>query len=269
LTSILILGATGMLGSHLTKHFQDRCETLTGVDATHWPEFELELSKTTAPFIVNAIGFVKQRTHQGTIATQIEINALFPHRLAHYCKQTGRQLIHFSTDCVFSGRTGQYSETDFVDPVDVYGQTKALGEVISDHAITLRTSFIGLQTDRKDSLIEWFLAQKGPILGYKKAIYSGLTIYELARIVDLIVSQRARRHGLYHVSAAPISKYELLSMLCKKLSLDVTISADETFVCDRSMKSERFQTDFNYSPPTWDDMLSELAHEIKKRNDYV
>jgi dTDP-4-dehydrorhamnose reductase len=258
-----------MLGTQLAKHFEGQAETISGIDVTDWTKLEPALEKSKADVVLNAIGFIKQRKTQNATVTQIEVNALFPHRLAQFCEESNRQLIHFSTDCVFSGRTGQYDENSITDPVDVYGQTKALGEVTGPNILTLRTSFIGLQTTRKDSLVEWFLSQTGPVLGYKKAIYSGLTTYELARVVARVLSKKPAASGLYHVSAAPISKYELLCSLRDKLGLKTNIHADETFVCDRSMRSERFQADFDYSPPSWDDMLNELAFEIKKRSTYV
>lgn len=258
-----------MLGAHLTRYFGPRCETISGIDVTDWPKLEAALAATNAQVIVNAVGLIKQRATGTTIAAQIEVNALFPQRLAEFCRENGRRLVHFSTDCVFSGRRGQYEETDPTDPVDVYGQTKALGEIIGQDIITLRTSFIGLQNTRKDSLVEWFLSQRGPVFGYKNATYSGLTTFELARVVDLVLAREPFIGGLYHVSSSPISKYDLLCSLREKLGLDITIHGDETFVCDRSLRSEKFQADFDYTPPTWEEMLSELAAEIKKRRDNV
>jgi len=213
--------------------------------------------------VVNAIGIIKQRNTAKESIPSIEINSLFPHRLALICETGNAKLIHLSTDCVFSGKKGNYREGDTADAEDIYGKTKLLGEVTGENCMTLRTSMIGPELHRKKSLLEWFLAQKGTIKGFIRAIFSGFTTFELSRIIERLIVEYPTFHGLYHVSADPISKYELLSMIKQKMHLSVHIEPDTDFTCDRSLDSSRFKQDFQYSPPSWADMVDELCNRIK------
>ena len=171
-------------------------------------------------------------------------------------------MIHLSTDCVFSGKKGNYREDDPSDALDLYGKSKYLGEVNEHHCVTLRTSMIGREIYRKKSLLEWFLAQKGSIKGFKKAIFSGFTTKELSRIIEMILTQYPDASGIYHVSSDPISKFDLLSLIKDGLKLPVEIIPDRSFVCDRSLDSSRFRQEFNYNPPTWEEMIKELCKDI-------
>ena len=230
-----------------------RTEELIGVMADFHPQA-----------VVNAVGIVKQQSAAKESIPSIDINALFPHRLAMLCKAVGARLIHMSTDCVFSGRKGNYQESNLSDAEDLYGKSKYLGEVHEAHCVTLRTSIIGSELSRKKSLVEWFLAQQGPIKGYRKAVFSGFTTIEMARIIEKLLVQHPQASGLYHVSSAPISKLELLAKIKEKLGLSVQIVPDESFGIDRSLDSSRFRKEFSYTPPAWDDMLDELTNDIKR-----
>lgn len=266
MVNTLILGAGGMLGSQLLKSLGQHAQGVSGHDIRNWPAFEAVLEKSQATTIINAIGWVKQRDTVGDPTDLIEINALFPHRLAKHCLLHGRRLIHFSTDCVFSGLTGNYSETDRPDPIDLYGQSKWLGEVTGRNIFTLRTSFIGLERQRKTSLIEWFLAQTQPILGYSQAIYSGFTTLEMARIVERIVAAPDESAGLYHVASSPISKHDLLVLLRNALGSELSISPYNDFSCNRSLDGDKFNRTFRYEPASWPAMIQELAIQIKSRD---
>jgi dTDP-4-dehydrorhamnose reductase len=215
--------------------------------------------------VINAIGVVKQRHAAKESIASIETNALFPHRLALACRESNARLVHLSTDCVFSGRRGRYAEDDFPDADDLYGRTKLLGEVGDTGCVTLRTSIIGLELSRRKSLVEWFLAQRGPIRGYRRAIYTGFTTLEMARIVERVLQHLPARSGVYQASSAPIDKYRLLVMLRDRLGRDLPIEPDDDFHCDRSLLSPRFQADFAYTPPDWPQMIDELAQQIQER----
>ena len=171
-------------------------------------------------------------------------------------------MIHLSTDCVFSGRKGNYVETDLPDPEDLYGRSKLLGEITERSALTLRTSMIGRELKRKKSLFEWFLKQRGRVPGYNKAVFSGLTTLELSRIIHRLITQYPKAQGLYHVSSVPISKYDLLCLIRDKLDLDIEVVSDNSVVVDRSLDAKLFQQTFNYLPPTWEAMIAELAESI-------
>lgn len=281
---MLILGGDGMLGHQMFRDLGNRHEvrvTLhqTLVDYSHLSLFNARnayddvdvrnfervrhvITEFNPDAVVNATGIIKQRGAASRNIPSIEINALFPHKLSLLCQETGARLVHMSTDCVFSGRRGNYSEADVPDAEDIYGRSKLLGEVTESPAITLRTSIIGRELSRKTGLLEWFLAQTAPIKGYRKAIFSGFTTLEMSRIVEHILMHVSPRHGLYHVSSAPINKYELLLLIRDKLRLHTEIAADDQFECDRSLDSSRFRRDFSYAPPTWDSMITELAHKV-------
>ena len=226
------------------------------------------LEKVLADFspevVVNAIGIVKQRADAKESVASIEINALLPHRLAVLCSAVGARLIHFSTDCVFSGREGNYSETSTPDPDDLYGRTKLLGEVQDKTCLTLRTSIIGPELRRKTGLLEWLLAQSGTVKGYRGAIFSGFTTLEMSRIIERLAVEFPEAHGLYHVASEPVNKYELLKMIKRELNLEVKVVADDAIRCDRSLDSSRFRAHFGYTPPTWNQMIEELAASIGK-----
>ena len=216
--------------------------------------------------VINAIGIVKQRDQAKVYLPSLEINALLPHRLALLCKVIGARLIHMSTDCVFSGRTGNYREQDPPDAEDLYGKTKFLGELHDEHCVTLRTSIIGLELSRKTGLIEWFLAQKGSIKGYRRAIYTGFTTAEMARMIERVLLEHKELHGVWHVASVPINKYELLSLLSDKLKrADIEIDPDDNFVCNRSLDGTRFTQATGYAAPSWDAMLVGLAQQIRQR----
>jgi dTDP-4-dehydrorhamnose reductase len=207
---------------------------------------------------------VKQRSTAKESIPSLEINSLFPHKMAGLCKAAGMRMVHISTDCVFSGRKGRYQEADVSDAEDLYGRTKYLGEVSESHCVTLRTSMIGRELSRKQGLLEWFLSQKGSVQGFKNAIFSGFTTLELSRIIEKILTDYPDKGGLYHVSSDPISKFDLLTLLKRKMGLRVDILPAEEPRLDRSLDSSRFRREFHYTPPPWEEMIEELSRSLKE-----
>jgi dTDP-4-dehydrorhamnose reductase len=194
----------------------------------------------------------------------ISLNALLPHRISLICRAAKIRMIHISTDCVFSGKKGNYVESDQSDAEDLYGRSKFLGEVsYPPHSITLRTSIIGRELKTHLGLIEWFLSQKDgdTIHGYKRAIYTGFTTDELSRVISNYVIPHTELSGLYHVSTNPISKYDLLQIANKAFGRKINIMPDEDFVCDRSLDSTRFCQATGYNPPSWPEMIYEMAKD--------
>jgi len=237
-----------------------------GVDAKQTDALLPVMAEFRPEAVLNAVGVIKQRSESKAIISSLEINSLLPHRLALLCRTIGARLIHFSTDCVFSGQKGNYRETDQSDAEDIYGRTKLLGEVSAPHCLTLRTSMIGPELSRKTGLLEWFLAQRGQtVKGFTKAIFSGFSTSELARIVELVLTDVPTIHGLYHVAAQPISKYDLLTLVRDRLRVPVTIERDVTFECDRSLDASRFNQDTGYSPPAWEAMIDDMVHQMTER----
>ena len=281
---ILIIGGDGMLGHQLYKYLVpthdvfvslhqeqgaydkhelfDNENAYGGIDVRNIESLADVLQDCRPDAVVNAVGIIKQRKSASESIPSIEINALFPHRLSLLCKAIDAKMIHLSTDCVFSGQKGNYTEGDPSDAEDLYGKSKYLGEVIEHNCLTLRTSMIGKELSRKKSLLEWFLAQDGPIKGFKKAIFTGFTTLELSRIIEKLLLKHHYAFGLYHVSSDPISKYDLLNMIKSGLKLPIEILPDTSFACDRSLDSSKFRKEFNYQPPTWDEMIDELCEDI-------
>lgn len=280
---ILILGGDGMLGHQLLASLSGRHEvkvtlrqdieayqkyglfseqnSYAGVDVRVFERLTEVMADFRPEAVINTVGIVKQRPNAKASIPSLEINSLLPHRLSVLCKTCGARLVHVSTDCVFSGSRGSYSEDDPSDATDLYGKTKYLGEVRDRHCITLRTSIIGFELSRKKSLLEWFLAQEGTVPGYTRAIYTGFTTLEMSRIVELLLTRYRDAYGVYQVSSDPISKYDLLRLFREKFGKDIEIVPDHDFSCDRSIDSTRFRREFNYTPPTWDEMIQELATE--------
>ena len=285
---ILILGGDGMLGHRLLMHLQDRHETkvtlrrelaayerygLFTLENSYWSveakdtERLLEVMGDFRPeAVVNAVGIVKQRGAAKEAIPSLEINALLPHRLALLCRAAGARLVHLSTDCVFSGRKGNYTEDDIPDAEDLYGRTKLLGEVTDAGCITLRTSIIGLELSRRTGLIEWFLAQRGEIRGFTKAIYTGLTTAEMSHVIERVLVEHPHLSGVWQVASEPINKYDLLVRFSEVLGRDdVHIVPDDTVSIDRSLLPVAFERATGYSAPGWNEMLKELGAEVRQR----
>lgn len=282
---VLVLGGDGMLGHQLLQQLGTHHETYAtvrrdpksydsfglfdgkrtyfGVEARSQAKLQEIMAACRPEAVLNAIGVVKQRAEASEAIQSLEINALLPHRLAVMCEAAGARLVHFSTDCVFSGRHGKYRETDFSDAEDLYGRTKYLGETSGKHCLTLRTSIIGRELTRKTGLLEWFLAQRGTVKGYTKAVFSGFTTLEMSRIVEKVLTAPTPLSGVYHVSSEPISKFDLLTMIRDVLGLTTQIEPDGELQCDRSLDSSRFREALPYRPPAWKSMVEELARDIR------
>lgn len=280
---VLILGGSGMLGHRLWINLRKEHETWvtirgsanelpdveefprefirTNVDALNFDQVTRALASIQPDLVINCIGLIKQMGHLAKDPIfSISLNAMLPHRISMICRVAKIRMIHISTDCVFSGKKGNYTEEDQSDAEDIYGRTKYLGEVSYSHCVTLRTSIIGRELKNKLGLIEWFLAQKGPINGYKRAIYSGFTTDELSRVIMRYVIPDPSLSGVYQVSSDPISKYDLLQLAKSSYRMDkVTINPDNDFYCDRSLNSERFRRQTGYTPPSWQSMIDELS----------
>lgn len=284
---VTVLGADGMLGHVVARTMRQRgdhvtavtrrrpndlvaaaltgVEVITGVDARVTDTVVTAMVEARPDVVVNCIGMVKQRPGGQAATEAILVNSLLPHRLSELCALADARLITLSTDCVFSGRSGSYNEQDVPDPVDVYGRSKLLGEVHAPHAVTLRTSIIGLELDRGTGLVEWFLAQSGTVSGWDKALYSGLTTAELARVIALVAHEQPSLSGLWHVAGPVIDKHSLLVQLARTLGRDVEIMRSPDVVIDRTLDANRFAIATGYRPPTWDVMLADLADEIRAR----
>ena len=234
-----------------------------GVNAQDIETVKQVIEEISPDVIVNCIGVVKQLPSATDPVLTIQVNSLFPHQVAQLSKDYAARLIHLSTDCVFSGRKGMYTENDTPDPTDLYGRSKLLGEVIQQGSLTIRTSMIGREVTKKVGLLEWFLSKDGQrIDGFENVIFSGLSTIALARIIQRVCSDFKNLSGLYHVSSYPINKYELLARLRDKLSLSTDIKAAKQPYSDRSLDSSKFWLGTGLPKPVWEDMLDELATDM-------
>lgn len=279
---VLILGASGMLGHKLCQRYRDRFEVwatvrgsaaalgrfglfdlsrlVSGVDATDFQSIVRAVATVRPDAVINCIGIIKQLPTAKLPIPSIAINSLFPHQLAQLCQAAGARLVHISTDCVFSGRKGGYTEDDPSDAEDLYGRSKFLGEVNEAPGITLRTSIIGRELQSRSGLIEWLISQRGgEAAGYARAIYTGFTTLALAEIIATVLEKHQDLNGLWQVSSDPINKHDLLVLANRALGLEVTLSKDETFVCDRSLDSTRFRKATGIRLPSWPEMIAQLA----------
>lgn len=278
---LLVLGASGMLGNAVFRFFQDdplheafatvrsqriiqsfdsalHDHLIPNVDVENTDALLALVARVKPDVVVNCIGLVKQLSEADDPLQALPINALLPHRLSRICAITGARLIHFSTDCVFSGRQGAYVESDLPDATDLYGRSKLLGEVAAPHAITLRTSIIGHELGGARSLIGWFLSQEERTKGFRRAIFSGLPTVEIARVVRDLVLPQISLHGLYHLSAEPINKFELLTLVAQAYGKSITIEPSDELVIDRSLNSDRFRQMTGFKPAPWPALIAAM-----------
>ena len=285
---ILIFGISGMLGSTLYKYFSlNKKYSVIGVlrnsskekyfknylnsEIVQFKEYDnpnlLEkfLSDKNPDIVINSIGVIKQIISNIPSYESLYINSYFPHRLAKLSQILNFRLLHFSTDCIFDGVKGSYKESDQASPKDYYGLTKLLGEINTNESITLRTSIIGHEVSSSLSLIDWFLSSKDAVRGYKKAIYSGIPTFEIAKILDKYVIPNKSLGGIYHLSSSPISKYDLLNLVAKIYKHNIPIIPDTNFIIDRSLNSSNFKSKTGYSCPEWPQLINEM-HKFQKLN---
>ena len=243
-----------------SKRLFDPSKSIQVKDITDNNTIEQTLNQAQPEAVINCVGVIKQLDEAQNEIKCRKVNAEFPHQLAKKCKQLSSRLIHFSTDCVFNGTKGNYSEDDPPDAADLYGKTKQQGEVKESHCVTIRSSVIGHEIDSSLSLLGWFLSQKGKtIRGFTRAIYTGFTTIEMANIVEFILTQHQTLFGLWQVASEPISKFDLLKLCQSKLDWQGKIEPDDSFVCDRSLNGERFKLATGYEPPSWEKMITELS----------
>lgn len=231
-----------------------------GTDATHEDQVRKAMDQVQPQAVINCVGLIKQHPMAKSPEACITINALLPHRLAAISAEYGARFVHISTDCVFAGTKGGYRETDLTDAEDLYGRTKALGETTAPNAITLRTSIIGRELGSAFGLVDWFLSQRDkPVNGFTKAVFSGFTTQELSRVIQTVLREHPALTGLYQVSSDPIDKDSLLRLTRDAYGLSTLIEPSGDFKIDRSLDSTLFRSTTGYRPPTWPEMIRDMA----------
>jgi len=281
---ILVVGGSGMLGHklvqvwdrdfdvwttlrHNIKDYQkfkifNPQKTLENVDVENIASVEKAVEKLKPEVIVNAVGVIKQIPSANKVIKTLTINSIFPHQLAELARQTKSKLISISTDCVFSGIKGNYSESDIPDAYDLYGRSKQFGEVIDDNCLTIRTSIIGRELKTSHSLVEWFLNNREKsVKGFKNAIFSGFPTIILADIISNLIKNHSGLSGLYHVSSEPINKFDLLHLIKEAYQSETDIVEFDDFVIDRSLDSAKFREATGFQPLPWREMIRKMADD--------
>lgn len=274
----LVLGCNGMAGHTISMYMKERGHEVFGFDRVE-PRYVNGISGDARNVdlirnlivegkydsVINCIGILNQAAEDNK-ALATFLNSYFPHFLADVTSGTDTQVIHMSTDCVFSGKRGEYTEADFRDGETFYDRSKALGELEDDKNITLRNSIVGPDINPNGiGLLNWFMKQSGEINGFTKAMWTGQTTLQLAKTMEAAAKEKA--HGLYNtVPDHSISKYELLELFNHYMRNDsLKINPVEGINADKSLKRTRF--DFNYLIPDYEVMVAELAMWIKNHKE--
>lgn len=247
----------------------DKPKTLENVDVRNPKTVEVIVEKIRPDVIINAVGIIKQINDSKNIVKLLNINSIFPHQLEEIAEKYDARLICISTDCVFNGKKGNYTEDDVSDAEDLYGKSKYLGEVIRENCLTLRTSIIGRELRTAHSLVEWFLSSKGKeVKGFVNAIYSGFPTIYLAEILENIIINFRNLSGLYHVSSQSINKFELLQLIKEAYKIDIEMERFEDFYIDRSLDSSKFRKATGFEPPDWKKMIQMMADDPTPYDDW-
>ena len=280
---ILILGGNGMIGHKMyqtiSKIHKDTWVTLRkslsnysyseiynpekvidNIDLTNFQLISNNLNKINPDIVINACGITIRRGIETFKSNSIILNSALPHFLNEWVTSNNKRLIHFSTDCVFTGTKGDYLDNDNKDAYDLYGSTKSMGEVIdSKYAITLRGSMIGSELENKTELFEWFLKQKSKtIKGFNKVIYSGITTTKMAEIVLKLIDQFPNLSGVYNISSKPISKFELLILWNNLFDINANIEIDNCYTSNKNLISDNFYRIISMEQPDWVELSSQL-----------
>jgi dTDP-4-dehydrorhamnose reductase len=284
--NILVLGANGLIGSTCYRILSESSDysvhgtimneshkaifpkntvknIITNVNVLDEYSLINTIKELSPNVIINCTGHTKHRTGADKPLKVLPINSLFPHKLVKFSQLIGARVVHLSTDCVFSGKKGLYSEQDHPDAYDLYGISKSLGEIDYPNAITLRTSTIGHETKSTAGLLEWFLSQRNKCKGFNKAIFSGLPTVTLAKIIRDYVLKDDSLSGLYQIASEPIDKLSLLELISRVYNKKIKIITDSSLEIDRSLRSEKFYRATGYEAPSWDELITEMHKDFK------
>jgi dTDP-4-dehydrorhamnose reductase len=280
---LLVLGVSGLIGHKLyeelssvfnvygTLHKSKKdygnirmFDTVKIIDNINILDFEIlkgVLAAIKPDVIVNCVGVTKRKITSENFLDVVKINSVFPHQLADWAKENKKRVIHFSTDCVFDGEVGNYSENSLTTAKDIYGRTKALGELNYKHTLTIRSSFIGKELLDKTELLEWFLAQKGKkIKGYTKTLYSGVTTIFMSSVIKKVIQNYPTLSGLYQLAPdKPISKHDLLTIANMAFNAGVDITPEENHIHLPTLDGTALKQKIDLKVPSWKEMMFELA----------
>jgi dTDP-4-dehydrorhamnose reductase len=269
---ILVLGATGMLGNAMFRALsqapdavvhgtlrqeagralfapQDSARLMVVGDLENSEHLARLFDAIRPDVVVNCVAL--RRPVPADPIRSIMVYAVLPQRLSQLCRMSGARLIQISSDGIFSGNKGSYTEDDLPDATDIYGISKLLGEVSAPYAITLRTSIIGHELQSRDGLLEWFVSQENRCRGYTRAIFSGFPTIVLAGLIRDVVIPRPDLQGVYHLATRPISKFDLLQLVANRYGKKIEVTPDDRANPDRSLVADRFERATGYVAPDW------------------
>lgn len=279
---VIVLGISGLIGSYVFKECSKKFNTfgtlrkskkeyeeitlfkkkkiIYNIDILNFNSLLAILNDFKPDFIINCIGITKRKINKN-IDKVIEVNSLYPHKLANWGLKNNSKVVHFSTDCVFNGLKGNYDENSPTDAFDIYGKTKALGEINYKHTLTIRSSFIGAELYDKTELLEWVFSKNGKkINGFKKTMYSGVSTLFLAKFIVKIINENISLSGLYNLAPQkPISKYDLICIIKEKFKLKLEIIPDNEIIHNPTLNGTKLRSKLNFKIPTWDTMLNNLS----------
>lgn len=273
-----IFGLNGMAGHMVAQYLKEKdyevagfarqeshvCKTVVG-DARQEADVEKALNTDEYDVVVNCIGVLNKRVDANP-AEGIYLNSVFPHLLAEKLEGKKTKLIHVSSDCVFEGTRGSYRETAVPDAVSYYGRSKALGEVIDEKNLTIRTSIVGPELKPNGTgLFHWFMNQKDSVEGYRKVIWTGVTTLQLAKNIEEDLSKK--RTGLYHlVNNQTVCKYDLLKLFNSCCRRDpIEIKENDRVVSDRSLVSTA--QDNAFFVPGYEQMVQDMAGWMREHRE--
>ena len=282
---VYIIGVSGMLGSCLFFNFTNNNSfnvrgSMRGSKNYYYPKFHKEVDLNidvldfnilkkkilnfNPDYVINCVGWIKQKKNEDKNASYL--NSIFPHKLNKFLEKKKIKLIHFSTDCVFNGKKGNYKLTEKPNAQDLYGKSKKKGEVLSKNCLTIRTSIIGNELKKPNGLLEWFLAKKYFCQGYCNVFFTGLTTYEVYKFLLTVLKSKKKINGLYHLSSNKISKYNLLTKIKKIYKKNIDIRKNYSIKIDRSLSNKISLRKFQFIVSSWSKMINEMKNNRELMN---
>ncbi len=267
---VLIIGSNGMIGNAIHRklitnsefdilNFDRRAkEDKLKLDLKDPKKIKNFINYNEPEVVINCVGIIKQK--KAKKSDVYATNSFFPNQLNYLSTEFNFKLIQISTDCVFSGSKGFYTENDIPDATDDYGISKSLGEIYNNNNLTIRTSCIGHE-NHKHGLLEWFLNQEHECMGYKNAIYSGITSNHFSEIIEKILIYHLHLNGIVHISSEPISKYDLLLLIARIYNKNIKIIPDDKIKINRSLDSTKFKNLTKFKFKNWYQMISEMKEK--------
>jgi dTDP-4-dehydrorhamnose reductase len=284
---ILILGVDGMIGHKIYQTLSSKKNRL--LITSRKKKDSIRIYKTQDKFInysydnstinelldlhkpdiiINCIGVTTRRIGSLKMDQINNVNTILPNKLSMWTKKNQKWLIHFSTDCVFTGNEGNYTELSKKDAKDLYGLSKSAGEEIElSNTLIIRCSLIGREIFNNTELLEWLISMNNKkIQGFSKAIYSGVSTLWMSTVIKKLINNDTKLTGLYNISSSQISKFELLNKMIVHFKLNIEIIKNDKFKSNKSLNSNKFATETGIQTPSWDEMLKDLYYDAMQNS---